>query len=95
MEHAPSGCDSSARVCGDICPTNALRKLTLEKKNTPNWARRIDQSRCLFTLGKNLPDRRRGLPYNAIIFKTVGRQAVPVIVPSRCNGCGWCEDPGR
>ena len=93
MDMRLAGCDQQCKVCGDICPTNALRKLTLEeKKYAKLGTAAIDQSRCLvYAWGKTCQICDEACPYNAIIFKTVDGKRVPVIVPSRCNGCGWCE----
>jgi len=30
-------------------------------------------------------------PYNAIVFRPVEGFRRPVVIPSRCNGCGFCE----
>jgi ferredoxin len=30
-------------------------------------------------------------PYNAIVFRPIERYRRPVVVASRCNGCGYCE----
>jgi formate hydrogenlyase subunit 6/NADH:ubiquinone oxidoreductase subunit I len=30
-------------------------------------------------------------PYNAIVFRTVEGYRRPVVISSRCNGCGFCE----
>ncbi|MEW6334314.1 MAG: 4Fe-4S dicluster domain-containing protein, partial [Thermodesulfobacteriota bacterium] len=30
-------------------------------------------------------------PYNAIVFRPIEGYRRPVVVPSRCNGCGYCE----
>jgi ferredoxin-type protein NapF len=88
-----AGCDQECRACGYVCPTNALRELTLEeKKYAKLGTAAIDQSRCLvYAWDKECMVCDEICPYNAIVFKTVNGKRVPVVIPSRCNGCGWCE----
>jgi MinD superfamily P-loop ATPase len=31
-------------------------------------------------------------PYNAIVFRPVDGVRRPFVIPSRCNGCGYCEE---
>jgi len=88
-----SGCAQDCNVCGKICPTKALRELDLEeKKYAKLGTAALDQNRCLvYAWGRTCQICDEVCPYNAIVFKTVDDRRVPVVVPSRCNGCGWCE----
>jgi len=88
-----AGCAQDCSICGKICPTKALREIDLEeKKYAKLGTAALDQSRCLvYAWGKTCLICDEACPYNAIIFKTVNNRRLPVVVPSRCNGCGWCE----
>jgi MauM/NapG family ferredoxin protein len=88
-----AGCAQDCCDCGKICPTKALRGLELEeKKYAKLGTASIDQSRCLvYAWGKTCLICDEACPYNAIVFKTINNQRVPVVIPSRCNGCGFCE----
>jgi ferredoxin-type protein NapF len=88
-----AGCGQDCNICGKICPTQALREIdSEEKKYAKLGTAAIDQSRCLvYAWGKTCQICDEACPYNAIIFHTVNDKRVPIVVPSRCNGCGWCE----
>jgi ferredoxin-type protein NapF len=88
-----AGCEQQCRDCGKVCPTHALRELSLEeKKYSKLGTAAIDQGRCLvYAYDKPCLICDEVCPYNAIVFKTIAGKRVPVIIPSRCNGCGWCE----
>jgi ferredoxin-type protein NapF len=88
-----AGCDQECRACGVVCPTNALRELTLEeKKYAKLGTAALDQSRCLvYAWNKECLVCDEICPYNAIVFRKQNGRRVPVVIPSRCNGCGWCE----
>ncbi len=89
-----AGCDQQCRICGEICPTKALRELDLEeKKYAKLGTAELDQDRCLvYAWDKICLICDEICPYNAIVFKTINNKRVPVVIPSRCNGCGWCEN---
>ena len=93
MEMRLSGCDQECKICGEICATGAIRKLDLdEKKYAKLGTAEIDQAKCLvYAWDKVCQICDEICPYNAIIFKRQNGKRVPVVVPSRCNGCGWCE----
>lgn len=88
-----AGCDQNCRDCGKVCPTKALRELSLqEKKYAKLGTAEINEKRCLvYAWDKMCLICDEICPYNAIVFKTINNKRVPVVIPSRCNGCGWCE----
>lgn len=88
-------CESYCNVCGHVCPTGAIRPLTMEEKI---WAKmgtaHILKHKCLaWEFGKKCMVCDEVCPYNAIEFKvTPGSSvAVPFVNESKCSGCGFCE----
>ncbi len=97
-------CEFNCTLCGQVCPTGAIARLSLEKKQT-------------FVIGQAVVDKNRCLPYaqatpcivceehcpthdKAIKFKqeqTTDREGRmftlkrPYVVPELCIGCGICE----
>ena len=88
-----AGCDQTCSLCGQVCPTGAIRALALEeKKNAKLGTAVIDRERCLVWAENKLClicDEQ--CPYNAIVFKWQDGFRRPFIVANKCNGCGFCE----
>jgi MauM/NapG family ferredoxin protein len=91
-----AGCEQNCNVCGHLCPTGAIRPLTLdEKKFAKVGTARVINTRCIaWEQDKTCLICDEICPYNAISnqFVTGHRVTVPVIDENRCNGCGYCED---
>jgi ferredoxin len=89
-----AGCDQSCFLCGTVCPTGALRELTLEEKNHAKLGTAyIVKDRCLVWARDRLClicDEQ--CPYNAIIFQWKDGFRRPVVIEHKCNGCGFCEE---
>ena len=88
-----AGCEQHCNVCGQVCPTGAIRPLDLEEKRCAKIGTSVilkekciawEQDRLCLVCDECCP-------YNAIIFKTVDGRPRPVVIEDRCNGCGWCE----
>jgi polyferredoxin len=88
-----AGCEQHCNVCGQVCPTGAIRPLELEEKRCARIGTSVilkekciawEQDRLCLVCDECCP-------YNAIIFKTVDGRPRPVVIEDRCNGCGWCE----
>ncbi len=88
-------CEQGCNVCGHVCPTGALRPLTLgDKKFAKIGTAIIDKSRCLaWEQNKKCLVCDEICPYNAISsqFAPDHTVTVPVIDENKCNGCGYCE----
>src|SRR4030043_480087 len=54
-----------------------LRRRIMPKWELPSYARRCAWSEIC--------------PYNAIVFRPVEGYRRPVVIASKCNGCGFCE----
>jgi MauM/NapG family ferredoxin protein len=91
-----AGCEQGCAVCGQVCPTGAIRPLSLEEKVFAKiGTARIEKSRCIaWEQDKKCLICDEICPYNAIASQFVADQpvTVPVIDENKCNGCGYCED---
>jgi len=89
-------CDQSCNACGQVCPTEAIRPLQLdERRHARVGTAVLDRDRCLpWAQDQRCLVCREQCPYQAIDFiRTRHKPApLPVVDPTRCNGCGICED---
>lgn len=88
-------CKPLCNVCGQVCPTGAIRALTASEKI---WAKvgtaHILRHKCLaWEFGKKCLICDESCAYNAVEFKmTPGIPvAVPFINENKYSGCGSCE----
>jgi MauM/NapG family ferredoxin protein len=88
-------CAVNCNVCGQVCPTGAIRKLPLiEKQHAKVGTAWIVRRNCLvWEQDKKCLVCDEVCPYNALSFRPVPgrRNAAPFVVENRCLGCGWCE----
>ncbi|NLH48420.1 MAG: 4Fe-4S binding protein [Myxococcales bacterium] len=87
-------CDQGCNVCGQVCPTGAIRALPLEEKRYAKIGTAIiDRERCLVWADEKfclVCDE--ACPYNAIYFvQDAEKKRRPHVDRTRCNGCGQCE----
>ncbi len=89
-----AACDQHCNVCGQVCPAQAIRPLPLEEKTHAKIGTAvIRKEQCLVWAQDRLCLICDEIcPYNAIVFRTIDGYRRPVIVASRCNGCGFCEE---
>jgi ferredoxin-type protein NapF len=88
-------CDPACNVCGQICPTQAIRPLSHSERI---WAKvgtaQILRYKCLaWELDRKCLVCDEVCPYDAIVLKRVPEVKVPVpfVIEKRCSGCGLCE----
>jgi polyferredoxin len=88
-----AGCDQTCNLCGTVCPTDAIRSLSLEeKKHAKIGTAFIDRDRCLVWEQDRLCficDEQ--CPYNAIVYRWKDGFRRPFVIDNKCNGCGFCE----
>ncbi|MCB2183733.1 MAG: 4Fe-4S binding protein [Desulfobulbaceae bacterium] len=98
-------CEYNCTLCGQVCPTGAIRKLApAEKKSTKIGHAYFDKNRCL-PYAKGVPcivcEEHCPTPEKAIQLreKTVlGNDGIerrvkqPYIIDKYCTGCGICEN---
>jgi MauM/NapG family ferredoxin protein len=92
-----AGCEEKCNLCGYVCPTGAINKLTVEEKKFVRIGTAIvDRHRCIaWEQQKQCLVCDEVCPCNAIESRevtTVGGVArVPVVKEDLCIGCGMCE----
>jgi len=86
-------CEQNCNVCGKVCPTQAIRSLSLEEKNHAKVGTAVLRKElCLvWAQDKLCLICDEICPYNAIVFRPVEGYRRPVVIASKCNGCGFCE----
>ena len=88
-----AGCEPNCNVCGKVCPTQAVRSLSLDEKTHAKIGTAVLRKEMCLVWAQNklclICDEI--CPYNAIVFRPVEGYRRPVVVASRCNGCGYCE----
>jgi formate hydrogenlyase subunit 6/NADH:ubiquinone oxidoreductase subunit I len=86
-------CEQNCNVCGKVCPTQAIRSLSLEEKtNAKVGTAVLRKEMCLvWAQDKLCLICDEICPYDAIVFRTVEGYRRPFVIASRCNGCGFCE----
>ena len=98
-------CEYNCTLCGQVCPTGAIPKLSPEKKKKSVIGTAVvDRNLCL-PYAKKLNcivcEEHCPIPEKAIRFETVsdvdyqGRKVIlkrPYVIDELCNGCGICEN---
>jgi len=86
-------CEQNCNVCGKVCPTQAIRSLSLEEKTHAKVGTAVLRKEMCLVWAQNklclICDEI--CPYNAIVFRPVEGYRRPVVIASKCNGCGFCE----
>jgi len=85
-------CDQNCNVCGKVCPTQAIRSVTLDEKTHAKVGTAILRKEMCLVWAQNklclICDEI--CPYNAIVFRPVEGYRRPFVIASKCNGCGFC-----
>ncbi len=91
------GCEKNCNMCGQACPTSAIRNLPLEEKTYVRMGTAvIDRSRCIsWEQDKVCLICDEACPYNAIssLSETIRESTLlrPFVDERICTGCGLCE----
>lgn len=90
-----SYCSPACRMCGEVCPTDAIRSLS---KGERIWAKTgtaiIFRRKCLaWEQQKSCMVCDEVCPYKAVEFRKEPGNPVPVpqVREEKCAGCGYCE----
>jgi MauM/NapG family ferredoxin protein len=90
-----AACEQDCNVCGQVCPTGAIRALGIDEKRYAKLGTAVlDTTRCLtYAQDKSCLVCNEACPYHAIAFwQVTGRHnRRPLVDWTRCNGCGMCE----
>ncbi len=93
LDFRNSYCDEWCNECGKVCPTGAIRRLTLEEKRLDvigNAA--INREKCLaWKYGNYCMVCQEFCPYQAIESEEHGGVNCPVVNEKACRGCGACQ----
>jgi len=88
-------CEVQCNVCGQVCPTGAIRALPTDEKT---WAKigtaYVIRHKCLaWEFDRKCLVCDEVCPYNALEFRQIPGHsvAVPFVNENRCSGCGFCE----
>ena len=88
-------CDPTCNICGQICPTGAIRALSPAERV---WAKvgtaQVLRTKCLaWEFDRKCLVCDEVCPFDAIELKRVPdlKVAVPFVDEKRCSGCGFCE----
>ncbi|MHC4401793.1 MAG: 4Fe-4S binding protein [Planctomycetota bacterium] len=87
-------CREDCRLCTQVCPSGALRPLSLdEKQHTPMGLAKVDPSLCLLTDDRECDACARACPFEAIRIVWSEEEYVPLphVEREKCPGCGACE----
>jgi formate hydrogenlyase subunit 6/NADH:ubiquinone oxidoreductase subunit I len=89
-----SYCNYECTVCGEVCPTHAIRSLTKEeKKTTQVGIATFNIHKCIvYTEGTDCGACSEHCPTQAVhMVPYRGTQTIPKVEPELCIGCGGCE----
>ncbi len=90
-------CEEQCNICGQVCPTGAIRNLSLEEKQYATIGNAtIERNLCIaWEQGKVCLICDEVCPYDAVEFKLVtdetGSSKRPFVIEEKCVGCGQCE----
>ena len=89
-------CREDCRACGQVCPSGAIARLSLEAKRRRVIGRaRVTLTACLLAGGQECTSCLVACPFEAIarVESTVASAPYdcPHVDVTKCNGCGACE----
>ena len=98
-------CEFNCTLCGQVCPTGAIRKLTVpEKHRTVIGIAVFDKDRCLpfakdipcIVCEEHCPTHDKAIKFREVTVTNVNGESVPLMQPyvidDLCIGCGICEN---
>jgi ferredoxin-type protein NapF len=87
-------CLEDCRRCTEVCPSGAVRRLSLEeKRKTAMGVAWVNMSLCLLSENQECNVCASHCPYEAITiaFNEKHYTSTPQIAREKCPGCGACE----
>jgi formate hydrogenlyase subunit 6/NADH:ubiquinone oxidoreductase subunit I len=93
MDFGASYCNFECTVCTEICPSGAMRKMTVEEKKL-NQAGRvvfIKQNCVVYTENTDCGACTEHCPTKAVTMVPYKNSRLPEVKPEYCIGCGACE----
>jgi len=89
-----SYCLRDCTLCGDVCPSTAIKRFTqTDKQKLFMGVARIQRDGCLLTEHKECDLCRRYCEYDAVKIESSNGDlnVLPEILTDRCVGCGACK----
>lgn len=92
------GCERNCNLCGQVCPSGAIRALSLDEKSYVRMGlAAIHKERCIaWEQNKLCLICAEVCPFHAIDFQEVtdpkGTFKKPFVAEKVCTGCGLCEE---
>ncbi|MEJ2471245.1 MAG: 4Fe-4S binding protein [Desulfuromonadales bacterium] len=96
-------CEYNCTLCGQVCPTGAIRQLPLEKKRkTVIGLAVFDKNRCLpfarqeecLVCEEHCPTSEKAIVFEQKLVNIAGQTRqlkIPKVLTDKCIGCGICE----
>lgn len=99
MSYERGYCRAECTRCSDVCPTDAIRPITVEDKSSTQIGRAvwIKENCVVLTDNVSCGNCARHCPSGAIIMVALDREnpdgpQIPAIDTEKCIGCGACEN---
>lgn len=88
-----AGCLADCVRCNEVCPTEALKKMTVEEKTDVQigYAVWLRENCVVINDGKGCDICEKICPNGSIQMIQSGRFRIPVVNTGRCLGCGMCQ----
>lgn len=88
LDFSSGKCEYDCKLCSEVCPTGALKKMSLkEKQHYKIGKAKLDYSKCL-SCGSCISACRTG----ALKKEKTSLSNTPEFNPNLCIGCGACEN---
>jgi ferredoxin-type protein NapF len=94
IDFTESYCLPECKLCGDVCPSGAIEKFSLENKKDHIMARAvIHMDDCLLQHLKECDLCKYHCKYDAIEIARTGHDQIklPRVIEEKCTGCGACK----
>jgi len=94
IDFTESYCLPECKLCGNVCPSGAIQRFSLENKKDHIMARAVvDVNDCLLQQLKECDLCKFHCKYDAIEITRTGRDQIklPRIIDDICTGCGACK----
>lgn len=94
VDFSESYCLPECKRCGEVCPSGAIKRFTLEEKKHLLMATvRVDHENCLLYMQKECSQCKRYCDYGAVSYQKQAQllTPIPVFDIERCVGCGACK----
>jgi ferredoxin len=93
MDYDASYCNFECTVCTDVCPTGAIRKLSIDEKKVTQTGKAvfIRENCVVFTENTDCGACTEHCPTKAVTMIPYKKSQLPEVKFEYCIGCGACE----